>query len=76
MRSIYGKILFPLALLLVLGVVTSASASAAEWHLNGKVLTGSEKLSETVKVEESIVLSVPSLPAAVECTGLIAAISK
>ena len=56
-----------LVAVLALCVVTSASASASQWYVVGKALVRSEKLSETVKVEENIVLSVPSVKLAITC---------
>jgi hypothetical protein len=57
MRSIYRKALVCLAVALAFGAVASASASASEWYVNGKALSGSAALSETFKVEESILLT-------------------
>jgi hypothetical protein len=55
-------------------VVSAASASAAQWYVGGKAMTGSEKLSETVKVEESIVFAdefaYPKYFVNITCTGL------
>jgi hypothetical protein len=57
MRSIYRKAVVCLAAALAFGAVASASASASEWYVNGKALSGSATLSETFKVEESILLT-------------------
>jgi hypothetical protein len=48
--------------------VACASASASEWYVGGKALTGSEKLSTTVKVEQPIVISIPSIGYEFTCT--------
>ena len=54
MRSICKKGPAILAAALALCALTAASASAAQWYVGGKAMTGSEKLAETVKVEEPI----------------------
>jgi hypothetical protein len=64
MRSICKKGSVMFMTVLTLCAVASASASAAQWYVGGKTLTGSEKLAATVKVEEPIVLYVsdPNVP--------------
>jgi hypothetical protein len=42
---------------LALAAMGAASASAAQWYVGGKALTGSEKLATTIKAEENTVLS-------------------
>ena len=54
MRSICKKGPAILAVALALCALTAASASAAQWYVGGKALTGSEKLAETVKTEEAV----------------------
>ncbi len=54
MRSICKKGSATLVAVLALCALTAASASAAQWYVGGKALTGSEKLAETVKVEEAV----------------------
>jgi hypothetical protein len=54
MGSTCRKVLVVFAATLAFGAVASASASAGEWHVGGKALTGSATLAEAVKVEESI----------------------
>ena len=54
MRSICKKGPAILAAALALCALTAASASAAQWYVGGKAMTGSEKLAETVKVEEPL----------------------
>src|ERR1700679_104776 len=54
MRSIGKKGPAILAAALALCALTAASASAAQWYVAGKAMTGSEKLAETVKVEEPL----------------------
>jgi hypothetical protein len=58
MRSIHRRVLVTAIAVLALGAIASASASAAEWHVGGKALTGSAALAKTTKVEESIGLSI------------------
>jgi hypothetical protein len=69
MRSICKKGSATLVAVLALCVVASASASAAEWHVGGKGMTGKAELSETAKVTENITFTVPKLGVKVVCTG-------
>jgi hypothetical protein len=57
MRSTYGKASIAFVAALALCALVATSASAAQFYVNGKALTGSEKLSTTVKTEESAVIS-------------------
>ena len=74
MRSICKKGPAILAGVMALCALTAASASAAQWYVGGKTLTGSEKLAETVKVEEAVVLAIkvggepPSKYPTITCT--------
>ena|ERR1700722_4985230 len=70
MRSIYGKGSVVIATVLVLCAVASASASAAQWYVGGKALTGSAKLAATAKVEEPITFSIPGLGMTITCSSL------
>ncbi len=54
MRSICKKVSATLVAVLALCVVASASASAAQWYVGGKALTGAAAVSQTTKVEEKI----------------------
>jgi hypothetical protein len=59
--------------------IASASASAAQWYVNGKALTGSAAISQTTKVEEKIELAFYSgktLEKTIVCTGLTGVASK
>jgi hypothetical protein len=47
-----------------------ASASAAEWRVNGTPLATTVGLSTTTKVEQPLVLTVPSLPLTLKCASL------
>jgi hypothetical protein len=69
MRSICKKGSVTLVAVLALCVVASASASAAEWHVGGKSLTGKATLSETVKVTENTTITVPALKVKIVCTS-------
>jgi hypothetical protein len=69
MRSIYRKVLVVCAAVLVFGALASASASAAEWHVGGKALTGSAALAKATKVEESITLDFVAIETKVTCSG-------
>jgi hypothetical protein len=70
MRSIYRKTSVTLVTVLALCAVVSASASAAQWYVGGKALTGAAKLAATVKVEEPIVMSATreSIHLVITCT--------
>ena len=57
MRSICKKGSATLVAVLALCALTAGSASAAQWYVGGKALTGTEKLAETIKVEQNIVLT-------------------
>ena len=57
MRSICKKGSVTLVAVLALCALTAGSASAAQWYVGGKALTGTEKLAETIKVEQNIVLT-------------------
>lgn len=46
---------------LALGVATSASASAASWHVEGKALEGSHKVAEPVKTIKAWILKTKAL---------------
>jgi hypothetical protein len=69
MRSICKKGSATLVAVLALCVVASASASAAEWHVGGKSLSGSAKLATAVKTTENITITVPALKVKIVCTG-------
>jgi hypothetical protein len=63
--------------LIVVGLIATftssalaANASAAEWHVNGTPLATTVGLSTTTKVEQSLVLTVPSLPLTLSCASL------
>jgi hypothetical protein len=59
---------------MALFAIASASASAAQWYVNGKALTGSTPLSSTTKVEEKIEISFydeKKLEKTVGCTSLM-----
>ena len=68
MRSICKKGPAILAGALALCALTAASASAAEWYVGGKALTGTEKVATTVKVEQPIVISIPTIDYQFTCT--------
>jgi hypothetical protein len=68
MRSIGKKSPAILAGILALCALTAASASAAQWYVGGKALTGSEKLAETVKIEEAVKLSAPQIEMTYKCS--------
>jgi hypothetical protein len=53
----FRKYLVATAAMLALGAFASASASASEWYVGGKALSGTVALSETIKTEENIVMS-------------------
>ena len=72
MRSICKKGSATLVAVLALCALTAASASAAEWYVGGKPVAGNGGIAEAVKVEENIVLSVPSVKVAITCTALAA----
>jgi hypothetical protein len=72
MRAMVRKYLVVLMVTLALGAIASASASASQWYVGGKALTASEKLAETVKVEEALTFSIPTLALKTQCTGLSA----
>ena len=80
MRSICKKGPAILAAALALCALTAASASAAQWYVGGKAMTGSEKLAETVKVEEAIKFTFEagekSQNPTLTCTGMTAAKSE
>jgi hypothetical protein len=57
MRSICKKGSATLVAVLALCAIAAASASASQFYVGGKALTGTAKLAKTVKVEEPIVLS-------------------
>ena len=80
MRSICKKGPAILAAILALCALTAASASAAQWYVGGKALTGSEKLAETVKVEEPVKFTFEVGEGAqnptLTCTGMTAAKSE
>ena len=69
MRSIYRMGSATLVAVLALCAIAAASASAVQWNVAGKALTGSSKLAEATKAEENIVLSVPAAELAITCTG-------
>lgn len=69
MRSIYTKGAVTLATAFALCALVAVSASAAEWYVGGKALTGSEKLATTVKVEQPIVISIPTIKYEFTCTA-------
>jgi hypothetical protein len=69
MRSTYRRVLIAAIAALALGIAASASASAAEWHVGGKALTGSSALATTTKVEESIKLSLLEGYGQISCTS-------
>jgi hypothetical protein len=75
MKAIYRKMAVVFVAVLGLCAVASASAPAAQWYVGGKALSGSEKLSEAVKVEESIAFAIriggepPSNYPTITCTG-------
>jgi hypothetical protein len=70
MKSIHRRVLVAAIAVLALTAIASASASAAEWHVGGKALTGSAKLAEKATVEEPLTYSIPSLGLKMQCTGL------
>ncbi len=75
MRSICKKGSATLVAVLALCALAAASASASQWYVGGKALSGSEKLAETVKVEQSIVFSIhggSSAYATITCTKMSA----
>src|SRR5580700_11252501 len=80
MRSICKKGSVTLVAVLALCAIAAGSASASQWYVGGKAMTGSEKLSETVKVEENVVFTIeeskPKHDATVTCTGLKAGKSE
>jgi hypothetical protein len=80
MRSICKKGPAILAAALALCALTAASASAAQWYVGGKALTGSEKLAETVKVEEPVKFNLAGTDEAeyptLTCTGMVAGKSE
>jgi hypothetical protein len=61
MRSTSRAVLTTALTVLVLGAVGVTSASAAQWYVSGKALTGTASLSGTVKVVEPIVISTSGL---------------
>jgi hypothetical protein len=65
MQEVFGHF----AAVLALGAVASASASAAQWYVNGKATTSTstEKLWGFVKMEEPVVLSVPKAKLTITC---------
>ncbi len=72
MRSICKKGSVTLVAVLALCALAAASASASQWYVGGKKLTKYHNttfgnLAETVKVEENIVLSVPSVKLTITC---------
>jgi hypothetical protein len=69
MRSIYTKGAVTLATAFALCALVAVSASAAEWYVGGKALTGSEKLATTVTVEQPIVVSIPAIEFKFTCTA-------
>ena len=60
MRSICGKVSVTFVAVLALCALASASASAAQWYVNGKALSGSAAISPTVKVQENVQISLYS----------------
>jgi hypothetical protein len=76
MSSTYRKAFVVLAAVMTLGAITSSAASASQWYVGGKALAGSEKLSETVKVEDSITISIPVNKSKITCTALKASKSE
>jgi hypothetical protein len=69
MRSIHKKILLMLTVALALGVVTSASASAATWWDGGSELASSAPLASATKKVETITIS-PAPGFTINCSGL------
>jgi hypothetical protein len=69
MRAKSRAVFAIVAAVFAFAAVGASSASAAEWFVNGKALSGSSKVAEKVKMEESIVLSVPNAGIAITCTG-------
>ena len=69
MRSICKKGPAILAAALALCALTAASASASEWYVGGKALTGTEKVATTVKVEQPIVITIPTIKYEFTCTA-------
>jgi hypothetical protein len=74
MRSICMKGSATIVAVLALCAIASASAFATpQWYVNGKALTGSATISQTMKVEEKIEFSFYSggkLEKTIVCTGL------
>jgi hypothetical protein len=63
--------------LIVVGLVATvassaltASVSAAEWYVNGTPLLTTVGLSTATKIEQPLVLTVPSLPLTLKCASL------
>ena len=81
MRSICKKGSATLVAVLALCALAAASASASQWYVGGKALTGSEKLAETVKVEQPIkftfhLFQEESENPTLTCTGMTSAKSE
>ena len=70
MRSILMKTLLLCATTATIAATTAASASASQWYVGGKALTGSTKLATTTNVEEDITFSAPSLGLRITCTSV------
>ena len=69
MRSICKKGSVTLVTVLALCVVASASASASQWYVGGKALSGSTGLTEATKVEESVSFTIVAFNAKITCTS-------
>lgn len=70
MRSTLMKTLILCATTATIAAAATASASASQWYVGGKALTGSTKLATTAKVEEAITFSAPSLGLKIACTSV------
>ena len=70
MRSILMRTLILCATTATIAATTAASASASQWYVGGKALTGSTKLATTTKIEEDITFSAPSLGLKIICASV------
>jgi hypothetical protein len=73
MRSICKKSSVMFVAVLALCAIASASASAAQWYVNGSALKGSAALSQTINLEEEVKISLYSkekLEQTYGCTSL------
>ena len=76
MRSICKKGSVTLVAVLALCALAAASASASQFYVGGKALTGTAKLATTVKVEEPIVISATREPTHLVITCTKASLDK